>query len=95
MTQCVAVCLEQYKIMYVTNSFKKQFLPAFTMLVLLQADGISEQRSVTVMMGSMRSAVMQGASLLRSGLMGERGPGHGDLCLLASALLTGSHSSNP
>lgn len=95
MTQCVAVCLEQYKIMYVTNSFKKQFLLAFTMLVLLQADGISEQRSVTVMMGSMRSAVMQGASLLRSGLMGERGPGHGDLRLLASALLTGSHSSNP
>ena len=56
--------------MYVTESFKKQFLPAFTMLVLLQADGISEQRSVTVTMGSVRNAVMQGALLLRSGLAG-------------------------
>lgn len=64
------MCLEQYKIMYVTESFKKQFLPAFTMLVLLQADGISEQRSVTVTMGSVRNAVMQGALLLRSGLAG-------------------------
>lgn len=91
----MAVCLEQYKIMYVTESFKKQFLPAFTMLVLLQADGISEQRSVTVTMGSMRNAVMQGASLLHSGLAGERGPGHGDSSLLAPALLMGSHSSNP
>lgn len=62
-------------------------------LLLLHTDGVTGQRSVTVTMGGMRGAVPQGASLLPSGLSGERGPGHGDSRLLA--LLTVSHSSNP
>ena len=113
MTQRVAVCLEQYKIMYMTetilrNSTYQPLLCVGSMLkfsvlfvkkekekklLLLHADGVTGQRSVTVTMGGMRGAVPQGASLLPSWLRGERGPGHGDSRLLA--LLTVSHSSNP
>lgn len=107
----MAVCLEQYKITYMTETVVRNnthqpllcvesimkssvfFVQKKTRLLLLHADGVTGQRSVTATTGSMRGAVLQGASLLHSRVMGERGPGHRDSHLLA--LLTVSHLSNP
>lgn len=89
MTQRVAVCLEQYKIMYVTETvlrnntyqpllcvesmlkFSVLFVQKKNRLLLLHADGVTGQRSVTVTTGSVRGAALPGASLLHSRVRGR------------------------
>ena len=104
----MAVCLEQYKITYMTETVVRNntHQPLLCVESMLKSSVFFVQKKnqaaaapcrwcyrAAVSDGHDGQHVLQGASLLHSRVMGERGPGHRDSHLLA--LLTVSHLSNP